>query len=97
MTTNEFTHYDGCKGDVDNCSACALTNTKQRVPNYAAWPLAYIANNRAVPAKWRDAFRREMNQTRNVPYAENIKRHVAEHGVRFDNAACVYITDWRQI
>lgn len=82
--TREFEHYPGCGNrDTDNCQACALTDTRQDVPNYAAWPLAYMENSRAIPAKWREAFKSEMVQTHNVPYAENIKRTMERCGVRF--------------
>lgn len=82
MPTSEFRHYDGCKGDVDNCGACALTDTRQAVPNYSAWPLVYIENARAIPAKWRDAFKREFNST-NRAYVDNLQRTMARYGVRF--------------
>lgn len=82
--TSEFTHYDGCTHrDPDNCSACALTDTRQDRPNYSAWPLAYMENGRAIPAKWRDAFKAEMAQTDNRPYAENVKATMARCGVKF--------------
>jgi hypothetical protein len=84
--TNEFQHYPGCKHrDPDNCSGCALTDERQESPNYAAWPLAYMENRRTIPAKWREAFKREMNQTDNVPYAENVKRTLAKYGVHFSD------------
>lgn len=81
--TNEFQHYPGCKhNDVDNCQACALTDQRQSVPNYTAWPLAYMENNRAIPSKWRDAFKREMDSG-NLAYAENVKKTMQRLGVRF--------------
>ena len=84
MATSEFQHYDGCGfRDPDNCSACALTDTRQARPNYAAWPLAYMANRRAIPAKWRKAFRAELARTDNLPYVANIKRHIDTFGVSF--------------
>ena len=86
MSNAEFKHYDGCNyNDPDNCSACALTDTRQERPNYSAWPLAYMENHRTIPAKWREAFKAEINQTRNIPYAENIKRTMAKYGVRFSD------------
>lgn len=82
--TNEFAHYAGCNhNDPDNCSACALTDTRQAAPNYAAWPLAYMENGRAVPAKWRGAFQDEMNREDNRAYADNVKATIARLGVRF--------------
>ncbi len=82
--TNEFRHYDGCgHNDPDNCSACALTDTRQDAPNYAAWPLAYMENGRAVPAKWREAFKAEMARTDNDLYAANIVKTMQRFGVRF--------------
>lgn len=73
--TSEFAHYPGCKhNDTDNCSGCALTDTRQEAPNYAAWPLAYMENNRPIPFKWRDAFKAELARTDNPAYVENIKR-----------------------
>lgn len=84
MATSEFTHYPGCRfKDPDNCSGCALTDTRQDVPNYAAWPLAYMENGRAVPAKWRNAFKAEMARTDNPRYATNILAHIEHYGVRF--------------
>ena len=81
--TREFEHYQGCNHrDVDNCSACALTNTRQDSPNYAAWPLAYMENRRAIPAKWREAFKAEMNSD-NALYAANVRSTMARLGVRF--------------
>jgi hypothetical protein len=86
MATREFQHYPGCNGrDPDNCGACALTDTRQSAPNYAAWPLVYMENYRVIPAKWRKAFIAEMKQTRNIPYAENIKRTLQKHGVLFSD------------
>lgn len=85
MATSEFRHYDGCKHhDIDNCQACALTDTRQDAPNYTAWPLAYMDNNRAIPAKWREAFKREL-ASENIAYALNLRIHMMRHGVRFDD------------
>lgn len=83
--TNEFTHYQGCKGDVDNCGACALTDTRQDVPNYAAWPLVYMENRRTIPAKWREAFRCELIRDDNPAYANNVRRTMERLGVRFND------------
>lgn len=81
--TNEFLHYPGCNGrDPDNCSGCALTTGGLEGPNYSAWPLAYMVNKRAIPAKWFAAFERELASD-NRAYAENIRKHIAQHGVRF--------------
>ena len=82
--SNEFSHYDGCRHrDPDNCGACALTDTRQDVPNYAAWPLAYMETGRAIPVKWFQAFVDEMNRTDNPAYAENLRRTLKAYGVRF--------------
>jgi uncharacterized protein YbdZ (MbtH family) len=82
--TNEFTHYNGCRhNDPDNCSACALTDTRQDAPNYSAWPLAYMENKRAIPAKWRAAFKAELCRTDNDAYVENIRRTMVRCGVSF--------------
>lgn len=82
--TSEFQHYDGCKHrDPDNCGACALTDTRQDSPNYSAWPLAYMENRFAIPAKWRDAFKAEMNREDNPAYAANVRATMARLGVRF--------------
>lgn len=84
MLSNEFSHYAGCNGrDPDNCSACALTDTRQDAPNYTAWPLAYMENRRAIPAVWREAFRAEMNRADNPAYAANVRATMERHGVRF--------------
>jgi hypothetical protein len=82
--TREFEHYQGCRfRDPDNCSACALTDTRQESPNYAAWPLAYMENGRAIPAKWRNAFKAEMIREDNPAYAANVRHTVERLGVRF--------------
>lgn len=84
--TNEFQHYPGCRmRDIDNCSACALTNTTQDAPNYSAWPLAYMENGRTIPAKWREAFKCEMVREDNPAYAANVKRTMERCGVRFSD------------
>jgi hypothetical protein len=81
--TNEFKHYDGCKHkNPASCSACALTDTTQDAPNYAAWPLVYMENNRAIPAKWFNAFVAELNSD-NQGYAANVRRTMEARGVRF--------------
>ena len=85
MTTREFDHYLGCRHrDPDNCSGCALTDERQEAPNYAAWPLVYMENNRIIPAKWREAFRQEL-QSDNIAYAANVRRTMEKHGVRFSD------------
>jgi len=82
--TREFEHYLGCKyRDPDNCSGCALTDTRQTEPNYSGWPLVYMENHRAIPAKWRQAFYRELERGDNPAYTANLWRHIAEYGVRF--------------
>lgn len=82
--TNEFIHYYGCnRNDVANCQACALTDLRQDKPNYSAWPLAYMENHRAVPAKWREAFKAEMVREDNPHYAANVRHTVERLGVRF--------------
>ena len=81
--TREFQHYPGCRHrDPDNCSACALTDTRQDAPNYSSWPNTYIENKRAIPAKWRDAFKAEL-KSENTAYVENIISNIEKHGVRF--------------
>jgi hypothetical protein len=85
--TTEFDHYEGCNGrDPANCAACALTYERQRAPNYSAWPLAYMMNGRDIPAKWRDAFHRELASD-NAAYVANVRAHMAKFGVRFTDGA----------
>ena len=85
--TNEFKHYDGCNhNDPDNCGACALTDTRQAAPNYAAWPLAYIENHRSIPAKWRGAFKAELARTDNPAYVANIRAKMKQHGFHFTDS-----------
>lgn len=84
--TSEFDHYAGCRNkDPDNCSACALTDTRQAAPNYAAWPLTYMENGRTIPAKWRGAFKAELARTDNQLYVENIQATMARCGVNFSD------------
>jgi len=85
--TREFEHYDGCGyDDPDNCSACALTDLRQDSPNYAAWPLAYIENDRAIPGKWFKAFLEELKDD-NQAYVDNLYQTVAKYGVRFNRVS----------
>lgn len=88
--TREFEHYKGCRfRDPDNCGGCALTHGGEEGPNYSAWPLAYMANGRTIPAKWRKAFLKELARTDNELYVANIKRHIAECGARFSDGKSV--------
>lgn len=81
--TGEFKHYDGCNHhDPANCSACALTNLDQERPNYGAWPIAYMENHRAIPAQWRAAVRSEFRSP-NKLYADNLRKTMQQHGLRF--------------
>lgn len=83
--TREFEHYAGCgHRDVDNCQACALTDTRQERPNYSAWPLAYMENRRVIPAKWRNAFKAELRSS-NRAYVDNVQRTMEKYGVRFSD------------
>lgn len=86
--TGEFTHYPGCKGDPDNCSACALTKPKmidygdgvERMGiNYAGWPLSYMQNGIRIPIKFMD-YLLEQLESDNLAYVENLKKHLIEHG-----------------
>lgn len=91
MATREFEHYPGCKhNDPDNCSGCALTDLRQAAPNYAAWPLVYMENHKPVPAKWRHAFNGELKRTDNPAYVANIRKHIAEYGVRFTDGRGIH-------
>lgn len=83
--TREFEHSCGRKRDPDNCGACALTDTRQAKPNYSAWPLVYMENHRAIPAKWRAAFRAELVEAMgsNKPYYDNLEMHIRDYGVTF--------------
>jgi hypothetical protein len=44
-----------------------------------------MENRRTIPAKWREAFKRAMTQTDNIPYADNVKRTLAKYGVTFSD------------
>lgn len=82
--TREFDHYPGCQHrDPDNCSGCALTDERQDAPNYSAWPLVYMENRRAIPAKWRNAFKAELARTDNDLYVDNLHSTMDHYGVRF--------------
>jgi hypothetical protein len=83
--THEFDHYPGCGGrDPDNCSGCALTDLRQDSPNYAAWPLVYMENDRIVPAQWRDAFIKEFSSDNDL-YAAKLYLTLKRKGVRFSD------------
>ena len=94
MATAEFRHYDGCRhNDPDNCSACALTDTRQDQPNYAAWPLAYMENKRTIPAKWKAAFFEELARTDNALYVRNLVGHVGHYGARFSDGTTAIVVN----
>lgn len=79
FNTGEFSHYPGCKGDVDNCSACALTTPTmidgKKGINYSAWPLSYLRNNRDIPQKLMIYLKVELNSD-NSAYVNNLKAHL---------------------
>lgn len=77
---SEFSHYQGCRGDMDNCSACALLNADHNGPNYAGWPLAFIQNHRRIPQIYFDALIKELDRTDNDAYIENLKTKLKEAG-----------------
>lgn len=79
---SEFNHYDGCNfTDPDNCSACALTNTDQKEPNYSGWPLIYIETRRKIPRKWLGALLKELCRTDNDAYVNNLKSKILTYGI----------------
>jgi hypothetical protein len=43
-----------------------------------------MENRRTIPAKWRDAFKRELRSS-NKPYADNVRRTMERLGVRFSD------------
>jgi hypothetical protein len=72
-----YTHsYDHKRPDPDNCAACAL-NSKR--PNYAGWPLLYMAKQRPMPGKWFAAEFKEA-QKHNQPYYSNLLDHMFNFG-----------------
>lgn len=73
MYTHSYVHRGK---DPDNCAACAL-NLKS--PNYAAWPLLYIAAHRPMPKK---AFLDDVADASqdNLLYLQNIVEHLEEYG-----------------
>jgi hypothetical protein len=81
---NVFTHYSGCKGDLDNCSACALLSADRRGPNYAGWPLVYMQSGRRIPQRYFDALLKELDRTDNVLYVQNLLKHLSEHGYNIE-------------
>jgi hypothetical protein len=84
--TSEFQHYPGCRHkDPANCSGCALTTGGPNGPNYSGWPLVYMENGRTIPAKWREAFERELNRADNMAYARNVRDTLARLGGRFSD------------
>lgn len=91
--TSEFEHYNGCgHKDPDNCSGCALTFLRQDEPNYSAWPLAYMENDRAIPTKWKQAFLANF-LSKNLPYVANLKKHVRENGARFTDGTFAFLDE----
>lgn len=71
--------YEHSGVDTDNCGFCALTHGDADGPNYAGWARLYIEAKRPIPAKWKDAFQRELDSD-NRAYAEALKRSIVTFG-----------------
>lgn len=72
-------HYPGCKGDPDNCAACAIRTGGEEGPNYAGWARVYVEAGQPIPGKWRDAFERERHSD-NKAYAQALEESIAHFG-----------------
>ena len=72
-----FTHsYAHKRCDPDNCAACAL---QAKDPNYAGWPLLFMAVGKTLPAK---PFTRELKRSAkdNLAYHQNLLDHLFNFG-----------------
>ena len=84
---SEFKHYSNHQSNArhaDNCGACALENPvmidgKMGI-NYAGWPLSYMNRGRIIPTKFFPYLADELSRTDNIPYLNNLKAQLAEHG-----------------
>lgn len=84
---SEFKHYSNHTSSArhaDNCGACALENPimidgKMGI-NYAGWPLSYMQNGRRIPQKFMRYLADELQRTDNLPYLNNLKKQLVDHG-----------------
>jgi len=80
---NEFTHYGHrTKKDMENCSACILLFSGKEGPNYAAWPLSFLANGRDIPSKYFEALKTEL-KSENMFYVKNLESKLV--GTKYEN------------
>lgn len=79
MATREFQHYaDHSKEhDMENCGACCLLHSGSEGPNYAAWPLSFLVNNKPIPEKYFNALKNELKSD-NIAYVNNLKNHLID-------------------
>ena len=78
MAQREFYQhsYTHKRRDPDNCAACAL---QAKDPNYAGWPLIYIAISRPMN---KQAFGADLAYAakENLPYFDNVRKHLEVFG-----------------
>jgi hypothetical protein len=84
----------GGPDERENCAGCVLRgytprggwgddiNVRRDGPNYAGWARVYVESQTAIPARWRDAFERELHSD-NEAYAAALALSVATFGVHF--------------
>jgi hypothetical protein len=79
---SEFTHYGHhpSRKDLENCSACALLYADESGPNYAGWPLAFLANGRQIPSKYISALKNEL-KSQNLAYVQNLKNKLIANNI----------------
>jgi len=83
MATREFQHENHRKSkDMENCAACILLFSGIEGPNYSAWPLSFLVNNRAIPKKYFKALEKELLSD-NLLYVANLKKHLK--GTPYEN------------
>lgn len=67
----------------DNCGACALVGrgAEGSGPNYEGWARIYVQAGVEIPAKWGDAFLRELHSD-NASYSHALELDIATWGIQ---------------
>lgn len=96
---DDWHNSGGCRREGrlgrENCGVCCLLgyeprggfgdgySVRREGPNYSGWARLYVEARRPIPAKWREAFRRELARDANHAYADALARSVVTFGARF--------------
>lgn len=77
-------HYPGCKGDPDNCGACAIRmeHPEYKSPNYSGFARLYVEARRTMKASW---LCQELADNDNEAYKRCLIKSINTFGVSLTN------------